>query len=95
MALGHRNKGSAKKPLAWLFDREPRRIGEIPMNWDQIEGNWKQLKGKVQAKWGDLTDDEYDQIAGNREQLEGRIQEKYGKTKEEAKQEVDDFLSES
>ncbi|MCL4128150.1 UNVERIFIED_CONTAM: hypothetical protein GTU68_043407 [Idotea baltica] len=65
------------------------------MNWDQVEGNWKQLKGKVQAKWGDLTDDEYDQIAGNREQLEGRLQEKYGKTKEEAKQEVDAFLNES
>lgn len=64
------------------------------MNWDQIEGNWKQLKGKVQAKWGDLTDDECDQIAGNREQLEGRIQEKYGKTKEEAKREVDEFLNE-
>ena len=28
------------------------------MNWDQIEGNWKQLKGKAKANWGDLTDDE-------------------------------------
>jgi uncharacterized protein YjbJ (UPF0337 family) len=62
------------------------------MNWDQVEGNWKQLKGKVQSKWGDLTDDDCDRIDGNREQLEGRIQEKYGKTKEEAKREVDEFL---
>ena len=23
------------------------------MNWDRIEGNWKQLKGKVREKWGD------------------------------------------
>ena len=24
------------------------------MNWDQVEGNWKELRGKVQAQWGDL-----------------------------------------
>jgi hypothetical protein len=24
------------------------------MNQDIIAGNWKQLKGKIQAKWGDL-----------------------------------------
>ena len=63
------------------------------MNWDQIRGHWKQLKGNVQSKWGELTDDEVDQIEGDREALEGKIQQKYGKTKEEAKKEVDDFLS--
>ena len=31
------------------------------MNWDQIEGNWKQFKGKIKEKWGDLTDDDLDQ----------------------------------
>ncbi len=64
------------------------------MNWDQIKGQWKQLKGNVQSKWGgELTDDEVDQIEGDREALEGKIQERYGKSKEEAKKEVDDFLS--
>jgi len=24
------------------------------MNWDTIEGNWKQFKGKVQEKWGEF-----------------------------------------
>ena len=24
------------------------------MNWDIVEGNWKQFKGKVKAQWGDL-----------------------------------------
>ena len=28
------------------------------MNWDRVEGNWKEFKGKVQQKWGKLTDDE-------------------------------------
>mgnify|MGYP003694081823 CR=1 FL=1 len=28
------------------------------MNWDRIEGNWKQVRGKVQQQWGKLTDDD-------------------------------------
>ena len=27
------------------------------MNWDRIEGNWKELKGKIKEKWRQLTDD--------------------------------------
>lgn len=30
------------------------------MNWDTVEGNWKQYKGKAQQKWGELTDDDLD-----------------------------------
>lgn len=62
------------------------------MNWDQIEGQWKQYKGKAQEHWGRLTNDELDEAAGNREQLEGLIQERYGKTKEEARAEVNTWL---
>lgn len=61
------------------------------MNWDQIEGNWKQFKGKVQEKWGDLTNDELDRIDGNREQLVGLVQERYGKARAEAEREVKEF----
>jgi len=43
------------------------------MNWDQIEGNWKQFKGKVKEKWGQLTDDELDQAAGRRDQAEREL----------------------
>lgn len=59
------------------------------MNRDQIEGNWKQLRGKIQARWGDLTDDDLDRAEGNRDQLIGIIQEQYGRSREEAKREVD------
>lgn len=62
------------------------------MNWDQVQGKWKEMTGNVKAKWGELTDDEIAEVNGDREALEGKIQAKYGKTKEEAKQEVDDFL---
>jgi uncharacterized protein YjbJ (UPF0337 family) len=63
------------------------------MNWDRIEGNWKQLKGKAKARWGKLTDDQFDVIAGKREQLVGRIQEKYGIAKEDAEKQVDLFAA--
>jgi len=61
------------------------------MNWDQIEGNWKQLKGKALEKWGEITDDEMDVIAGKKGQLVGKIQARYGMSKEEAEKEVKDF----
>jgi uncharacterized protein YjbJ (UPF0337 family) len=61
------------------------------MNWDKVEGNWKQFKGKVQEQWGRLTDDHLDTIAGKREQLSGRIQEAYGITKDEAERQLTAF----
>lgn len=61
------------------------------MNEDVIKGNWKQLKGNVQKKWGELTNDDLDRIEGSREALVGRIQERYGKTKDEAESEVRDW----
>ena len=34
------------------------------MNWDRIEGNWKQFKGKAKEQWGKLTDDDLDVVCG-------------------------------
>lgn len=61
------------------------------MNWDRIEGNWKQLKGKVHQQWGKLTDDDLDVIDGRREELAGRIQEVYGVSKDEAERQIERF----
>ena len=61
------------------------------MNWDQIQGNWKQFKGKVKSQWGKLTDDQLDQLEGNRDQLVGRIQEQYGISKEQAEKDLRDW----
>jgi len=58
------------------------------MNWDRVEGNWKQFKGKVKQKWGKLTDDQLDVISGNRDELVGKIQESYGLAKDEAEKQV-------
>jgi len=62
------------------------------MNWDQVEGKWTEMKGKVRAKWGKLTDDDLKVIAGKREALIGRLQQRYGYAKERAETEMDEFL---
>jgi uncharacterized protein YjbJ (UPF0337 family) len=61
------------------------------MNWDRIEGNWKQVKGKAREQWGKLTDSDWDQVAGKKDQLVGRIQERYGISKDEAQKQADEW----
>lgn len=65
------------------------------MNWQQIEGNWDQFRGKVQQQWGKLTDDDLDVVKGNQTELMGRIKERYGIGKEEAERQIDDWLKRS
>jgi uncharacterized protein YjbJ (UPF0337 family) len=63
------------------------------MNWDQIEGNWKQFKGKVKEKWGQLTDDDLDQAAGKRDQVLGSLQKRYGYERDRAERELDNMAA--
>jgi uncharacterized protein YjbJ (UPF0337 family) len=93
---GHRRRqscsgGPQKFSLVELFrgalswqKKETERV----MDWNRIEGNWKQFKGRAKEKWGRLTDDDLDVINGRQEQLEGKIQERYGLAKDQAKQDV-------
>ena len=66
--------------------------GELAMNWDRVEGNWKQFRGRVKEKWGNLTDDDLEKAAGNRDQLEGIIQKRYGIAKDQAKKDLNTWL---
>jgi uncharacterized protein YjbJ (UPF0337 family) len=59
-----------------------------PMNWDRISGNWTQWKGRIQERWGKLTQDQLDVIAGRRDQLSGQIQEAYGLSKDETERQL-------
>jgi uncharacterized protein YjbJ (UPF0337 family) len=43
------------------------------VDWNRVEGNWKQVKGKVKEQWGKLTDDDLDVVAGKRDQLEAKF----------------------
>ena len=62
------------------------------MNWDRVEGNWKEYKGKVQQKWGKLTKDDLDVIEGKRTELSGRLQQRYGVARDEAERQIDTWL---
>ncbi len=46
------------------------------MDWNRVEGNWKQRKGKIKEQPGKLTDDDLDVINGKRDQLEDKIRER-------------------
>lgn len=61
------------------------------MNWDIVEGNWKEFKGKARETWGELTDDELAETEGRREQLVGLVQQKYGHARNEAERQVDEW----
>jgi len=65
----------------------------VHTDWNRVEGNWKQMKGKVKEKWGNLTDDDLTAINGKRDQLEGKIQERYGLAKDHVKKDVDTWYN--
>jgi uncharacterized protein YjbJ (UPF0337 family) len=61
------------------------------MNWDRVQGNWKQFKGRALEKWATLTGDHVKAINGRREVLAGKLQEAYGIGKEGADRQISDW----
>ncbi len=61
------------------------------MNWDQLEGEWKQRRGKAIHLWGKSMNDDLAAIAGKYEELVGRLQEKYGIAQDEADEQLRRF----
>jgi len=53
----------------------------------------REFKGKVQQKWGKLTDDDMSVIEGKRSELTGRLQQRYGVAKDEADRQIDTWLN--
>ena len=56
-------------------------------------GMWEQLKGRVKAQWGKLTDDDLKQLEGHGDELAGKIQQRYGLAKDEAERQAKEFRS--
>ena len=52
----------------------------------EIKGNWNETKGRLKQKYADLTDDDLKYSEGKEEELVGRIQQKLGKSREEARE---------
>ncbi len=63
------------------------------MNWDQIEGQWHEMKGRVRSRWAKLTDNDLANVSGKKESLVGAIQQRYGIAKEDADRQVDDWIT--
>jgi uncharacterized protein YjbJ (UPF0337 family) len=61
------------------------------MNSDQMAGTWREIRGKVKAQWGKLTDDDLKQLQGNVQQLAGKLQQRYGLARAEAERQVEEF----
>jgi len=87
----HRTCDRGTAPISTRCHHEINSDEENDMDWNRVEGNWKQVKGKVKEQWGKLTDDDLDVIAGRREQLEGKIQQRYGLAKDQVRKDIDDW----
>jgi len=62
------------------------------MNEDILKGQWKQIRGQVKNWWGRLSHDDIKRIEGNNEKLVGLLQERYGYSKQEAQNQIAEFL---
>lgn len=63
------------------------------MNENFIKGKWKELKGEIQKKWGELTNDELEKTKGDMKAVSGLIQQKYGRKQEEISQDLEDLTA--
>jgi uncharacterized protein YjbJ (UPF0337 family) len=63
------------------------------MNRDRFYGICRQAYGKATQWWGKLIHDPSVAAAGARDQLAGRLQEQRGISKQEADQQLEDFLN--
>jgi len=57
----------------------------------ELEGKWTEVKGRIQEKWGMLTDDELQRVRGNANALVGVIEQKTGATRSA----IEEFLDEA
>jgi uncharacterized protein YjbJ (UPF0337 family) len=87
-----RNSINNKAVLVWHSECSVQ-SGETIMNWDRVEGNWKEFKGKAKQQWGKLTDDDMTRLSGKKDELSGKIQERYGYSKDQADRELDEWVS--
>jgi uncharacterized protein YjbJ (UPF0337 family) len=58
-----------------------------------LKGQWTQLRGRIRQRWGRFTEDDVALIAGDSDVLTGKIQEYYGRSREQAENDLDDWLS--
>ena len=61
------------------------------MNWNIVEGNWKQLKGRIRMQWGRLTHHQTHVNAGKRVVSAGEALRAFGLTADAAERRIKRF----
>ena len=63
------------------------------MDWNRVSGLWTEYRGIAKADWGRLTDNDMTAISGSRDLLIGKLQTRYGLTKDQAQEQVDNWVA--
>jgi uncharacterized protein YjbJ (UPF0337 family) len=61
------------------------------MNWDQIQADWNQFKGRAKQRWGKLSNQDLEALEGRREVLAGKIIEAYAISKQEVERQLEEW----
>ena len=61
------------------------------MNNAIVQNNWPNVKIKIKAKWGKLSDQEIESFKDNLDKVSAQIQRTYGITKDQAEKQFSDF----
>jgi uncharacterized protein YjbJ (UPF0337 family) len=60
------------------------------VNQLELQGRWNEVKGQIQRRWGQLTDEDLRGLEGKADELVGTIQRKTG----EARDKIENYLEE-
>lgn len=63
------------------------------MQTSTMKTRWKDLAGHAKRHWGKLTDDDLMTLEGDRDRLISKIEERYELTKQDAEQQVDEWIA--
>ncbi len=63
------------------------------MNWSTMSGSWDEAKDQIKSVWARLTDDDLSHVEGQKDRLVAFIQGKYGISREQAEEQLDEFLA--
>jgi uncharacterized protein YjbJ (UPF0337 family) len=61
------------------------------MNWDHIENNWDDFKGKIKQNWTEISDQQLEMVAGKRDRFARVIQRTYHIGPSEAELQLSDW----
>ncbi len=57
----------------------------------ELKGNWNEVKGKLNQKYADLTDDDLTYIEGKDDELLGQLQKRLGRSRDEIRREIESY----